>query len=94
MALAARPWWPGWRALARRGFPVEIRVEIQFDPEAGVYFVSDSSLNGLHVEAETLDEMQREIVSAAAELLRARLDGAPPKTDTKIIMRSAVPCAA
>lgn len=94
MALAARPWWPGWRVLVRRGFPIEIRVEIRFDSEAGVYIVSDSNLKGLHVEAETLDQMQREIVSAAAELLRTRINGAPPKTDTKIIMHSAVPCAA
>ena len=36
MALAARPTWPGWRALARLGFPVEIRVDARFDPEAQV----------------------------------------------------------
>lgn len=94
MALAARPTWPGWRALARLGIPVEIRVDVRFDPEAQVYYVSDSNLKGLRVEAETLDEMQIEILAAASDLLEARFDGSPPRTDTKIIMHSAAPCAA
>jgi len=94
MALAARPTWPGWRTLARWGVPVAVRVEIRFDQEAGVYFVADSNLKGLHVEAETLDEMQSEILAAASDLLEVRFDGSPPRTDTKIIMHSAASCAA
>jgi predicted RNase H-like HicB family nuclease len=94
MALAARPTWPGWRTLARWGVPVAVRVEICFDQEAGVYFVADSNLKGLHVEAETLDEMKQEILEAAGELLQSRFDGNPPRTDTKIIMHSAAHCAA
>jgi hypothetical protein len=94
MALTARPSWPGWRVLARWGAPVEVRVEIKFDSEAGVYFVADSDLRGLHVEAKTLDDMQREVLDAASELLHHELNGGGHPAEAKIVMHSAATCAA
>lgn len=73
---------------------MEVQVEIRFDQEAGIYFVANSNLKGLHVEAATLDEMKQEILAATRELLQSRFSGDPPKTNTKIIMHSAAHCAA
>lgn len=94
MALTARPSWPGWRLLARWGVPVEVRVEARFDAEAGVYYVAGSDLRGLHVEAATLDEMQREVLAAASELLHHELNDRAHLPDAKIVMHSAATCAA
>lgn len=91
MARRARPTVLG-RWLGRKEVPEEIVVEVRFDKETEVYYVSRSTLRGLHVEAETLDEMQREIGAAVAELLADHRNDARPDRD--IIMKSAVPCVA
>lgn len=91
--LTARPTFPGWRLLAKLGAPVEVRVSIEFDAEARVYYVAESDLRGLHVEAATLDEMQREILGAATELLHDEFNNGAA-SGARIIMHSAATCAA
>jgi len=91
--LTARPTFPGWRLLARFGVPVEVRVAIKFDADAGVYYVAESDLRGLRVEAATMDEMQREILGAASELLHDNFNNGA-SAGARIIMESAVTCAA
>jgi len=45
-------------------------VAAVWDDEAGVYY-SDSDISGLHVEADTLEEFERELFDVAAELIAA-----------------------
>ncbi len=66
---------PGWKVVARHGFPVKVLVEIARDDEAGVFLASSPDLRGLHVEGETLDELHREVRSALSALLQLELDG-------------------
>ena len=55
----------GWifaNLLAKLGIPLLIKVEIIHDDEANVYIATSSDLIGLVVEAETLDELQKEVL--------------------------------
>ena len=45
-------------------------VRAVWDEEAGIYY-SDSDISGLHVEADNLEEFEREIFDVAAELIVA-----------------------
>lgn len=91
--LTVRPAFPGWRLLAKLGVPVEVRVRIERDAEADVYYVVESDLRGLHVEAATMDEMQREILGAVSELLHDEFNNGAG-AGARIIMQSAATCAA
>lgn len=55
--------------LAKIGIPLLIKVEIIHDDEANVYIATSSDLKGLVVEAETLDELEKEVLELAPELL-------------------------
>ena len=66
---------PGWKVVARHGFPVKVLVEIARDDEAGVFLAFSPDLRGLHVEGETLDELHREIRSALSALMQLQIDG-------------------
>ena len=45
-------------------------VRAVWDEEAGVYY-SDSDISGLHIEAENLEDFERDLFDAAAELIVA-----------------------
>ncbi len=51
------------------GIPLLIKVEIIHDDEANVYVATSSDLKGLVVEAETLDELEKEVLDLAPQLL-------------------------
>ena len=44
-------------------------VTCQWDPEASVWYVSESDVPGLVTEADTLDEMERKLLVMIPELL-------------------------
>jgi len=82
--------WLGWRAVARLGMPVRLRVEIRQDLEANVYVAESPDLPGLVVEAHTLDEIKTEALAAAAVLLELELH-TKPRAQTDFILHSPVP---
>ena len=61
----------------RFGWPVEssdatskvITVKAAWDAEAGVWYTEDSTLPGLNLEAETLDELRNKLPGAIEDLL-------------------------
>jgi hypothetical protein len=61
--------WPGAALLAGMGIPLLIKVEIIHDTEANVYVATSPDLTGLVVEAETLDELEKEVWGLVPELL-------------------------
>lgn len=50
-----------------------IKVEIIHDDEANVYIATSPDLTGLVVEAETLDELEKEVRGLVPELLTLNL---------------------
>ena len=61
--------WPLAQFFASMGVPLVIKVEIIHDDDAGVYVATSRDLQGLVVEAETLDELEKEVIALAPELL-------------------------
>lgn len=85
---------PGWKLAARFGVPVRLRVNIRQDLEANVYWASSPDLDGLAVEAPTLDELKKETLLVANGLLELALHTANPPAQTDFILRSSLPAAA
>ena len=66
---------PFWRALAKVGVHMQVRVFV-FENENGPGFWAKSDdLDGLVVSGETIDELRREVTSAAAELFELQVGG-------------------
>lgn len=61
--------WPFAAFFSEMGVPLLIKVEIIHDNEANVYVATSSDLKGLVVEAETLDELEKEVLDLAPQLL-------------------------
>jgi predicted RNase H-like HicB family nuclease len=61
--------WPCATFFAKMGVPLLIKVEIIRDTEADVYVATSPDLKGLVVEAETLDELEKEVWELVPELL-------------------------
>lgn len=62
----------GWSfatLLAKIGIPLLIKVDIIHDDGANVYIATSSDLKGLVVEANTLDELEKEVLELVPELL-------------------------
>lgn len=53
--------------MARRSFS----VRVEWDEDAGVYYVAESDIVGLHVEAATLDEFEALLMEVGPELVVA-----------------------
>jgi predicted RNase H-like HicB family nuclease len=62
---------------------IPIIVKAAFDPEVGRWYIEESSLSGLHVEADTHDELAREVAAAIEELL----EGQPGEVPFVLITR-------
>jgi predicted RNase H-like HicB family nuclease len=45
-----------------------ITVKAKHDPEAGVWYIADSSLPGLHLEGGTLDELNAKLQDGIEDL--------------------------
>ena len=61
---------PGWRLARRFGARLQFTVDVMHDEEAGVYIATSDDIQGLVVEAATLDELHVEVKAAAAVLLQ------------------------
>lgn len=64
---------PGCTLVAKVGITVRLRANIHHDLEANVYMAESPDLEGLVVEAHTLDEVKGEALTAAATLLELKL---------------------
>jgi predicted RNase H-like HicB family nuclease len=82
---------PGWKLASKLGIPVRLRVNIHFDAEAQRYWADSPDLDGLIVEARTLDDLKDETLGAAGALLELQLHGKHPDARTKFMMESVVP---
>lgn len=56
-------------ALRRHGLPRKITVKCCWDPEAGVWYVVDSSIPGLAADAESIDELANKIRPMILDLI-------------------------
>jgi len=65
--------WPLWKLLARLGVPLRFTLVVHFDGEARVFWAESPNIDGLVVEAATLEEMHREAMYAADMLLETQL---------------------
>ena len=86
---------PFWKAVARHGYPVKLRVEIKHDDEAGVYIARSPDLDGLVVEAKSLDDLRSEALGAADVLLELALNADhPPRSMADFRLLDRAHCAA
>ena len=70
--------------LCRLGIVAVNQVEIIHDDEANVYVASSPDLNGLAVEAETLDELEKEVRDLVPELFSLNLPKLHAKAGTHV----------
>lgn len=61
--------WPLSMFLASVGVPLLIKVKVVFDPEANVYVATSPNVRGLAVEADSLDEVRKQVEIVLPELL-------------------------
>lgn len=66
----------GWKIAARMGLPLTAVIDIHRDEEAGVFIATSPSIRGLVVEADTLDQLVKEVNFAAQDLIGHELNGA------------------
>lgn len=85
---------PGWKLFARVGGTIIVQVQVMRDDEAGVYVARSRDLDGLVVEAATLDELRSEVIGAATSLLDLAMNGQPTRAKTDIRLSDSVFCAA
>lgn len=52
---------------------LKFHVRCDWDEEAGVWYVAESDVPGLSVEAETMDQMQQKVMQAALELIELNM---------------------
>lgn len=64
--------WPGALLLGGLGVPLLVRVNVMRDNEAGVFVGTSDDLPGLVVEAESLDELAREVRDLVPTLIAGR----------------------
>ncbi|SCX92014.1 protein of unknown function [Nitrosospira sp. Nl5] len=79
---------PFWRTLGSAGVTLKLRVDVLHDKEANVFVATSNDLRGLVCEAETLDELVKEVTSSVGELLDHQLHSshAPrPVTDLRLL---------
>jgi len=84
---------PGWKLAARAGATISLRVFVFKDDEANVYVAQSSDLDGLVVEAKSLDELKSEVQVAARELLQLAIHR-PTPARTEVRWEDTLPCVA
>ncbi len=85
---------PLWKTAARLGVPVLVRVHVHHDKDSGTYWADSPDLDGLAVSGDTLDEIHKEVTSAADALLQMAIDGHKANAQTEIRIRDTALCAA
>lgn len=76
---------PGWRLARRLGARLQFNVDVWHDKEADVYIATSDDIQGLVVEAKTLDELKQEVFSAASSLLQ--ISGDLPARRAQAVIR-------
>lgn len=66
--------WIGWKTLARAGVPMLVKLDVQRDVEAGVLVCTSPDLQGLVVEASSIEELHREVVGCIQMLMEDLLN--------------------
>jgi predicted RNase H-like HicB family nuclease len=85
---------PGWKLAARWGIPVSFRVEVMRDDEVNRYWARSPDLDGLVVEAGSLDELREEVRSAAEMLFELAVNGHRANATPRLIFQDAAICPA
>ena len=86
--------WPMWKQVARAGGRVRLRVNIRHDADADVFVAESPDLDGLVVEAKSLDDVRTEALAAAGELLELQLHAPAARACTEFTMNEPLPSAA
>ena len=76
--------WPYAALLAKMGLSLLIKVEIIHDKLTNVYVATSHDLKGLIVEAETSDELEKEVWHLLSELLTLDIPKLRVKTATHV----------
>ena len=74
--------------------PVSFRVEIMLDGEVNRYVARSPDLDGLVVEAETLDELREEVRGAAEMLFELSVNGHRTQATPQMIFKDVAICPA
>lgn len=85
---------PLWKLVARFGGAVRFRVNVYVDPEVNRYWATSPDLDGLAVEAATIDELREEVRAAAEALLELAINGHPTRATPELHFRDTAICAA
>lgn len=85
---------PFWKTAARLGVPLLVRVHVHLDKESRSYWADSPDLDGLVVSGQDLDELHREVMSAADLLLQEAVNGNRAKATTELRIRDDAFCAA
>lgn len=72
---------PFWKTAARFGVPVKVPVDVFFDEQSQSFWAQSPYLDGLVVSGADLNELRREVIAAAGELLSLEL-AAPARAAT------------
>ncbi|MDD5274928.1 MAG: DUF1902 domain-containing protein [Methylovulum sp.] len=83
--------WPCAAFFVDLGLSLLIKVEIIHDDEANVYVATSPDLKGLVVEAETLDELEKEVRDLVPELLTLNLPKSQAKAGAQVSFSTPVP---
>jgi GTP-sensing pleiotropic transcriptional regulator CodY len=85
--------WPLAMLVNRMGVPLLVRVYVTFDEEAKVFIADSPDVQGLLLEGESLDEIEREARDVTPHLLAPKAVERAPGPRTKISYLSAPACA-
>lgn len=64
-------------------FPMKIAVKAALDLEAGVWYVAESSLPGLNIEAQSFDALVAKLPGAIEDLIEAS-NGGPGRLNVPV----------
>ncbi|MCL2308110.1 MAG: DUF1902 domain-containing protein [Proteobacteria bacterium] len=70
--------------IGKLGVPLLVRVDVAFDEDAKVYYATSPNLRGLAVEAETLDELKKEVELCVPALFEMNHSGKPLHAKSRI----------
>lgn len=61
--------WPFAKTISSLGLPLLIKIQVFYDDEAEVYIATSPMVKGLIIEADSLDEIRKEVELTLPELL-------------------------
>lgn len=85
--------WPCARLLGRLGVPLEVKVFVRFDEEAGVFVGISPDVEGLVVEAPSLDEIAREVRDLVPAMISSGQNAGSRIAATRLSYTDTVHCA-